>query len=50
MFLNELRKLGYVEGQNLVYERRYAAGKLERASQLAEELVQAKVRHYFGEQ
>jgi putative ABC transport system substrate-binding protein len=40
---SELRNLGYVEGQNLVVERRYAGGKLELLPQLAAELVQAKV-------
>ncbi len=34
---------GFVEGQNLVFERRYAAGKLEVVPQLAMELVQSKV-------
>jgi putative ABC transport system substrate-binding protein len=38
-----LRELGYVEGQNLVIERRYAEGKLERVPGLARELVQLRV-------
>ena len=38
-----LRELGYVEGGNLVVERRYADGKLERLPGLARELVQLKV-------
>ena len=29
-FLSELAKLGYVEGRNLIVERRYAEGKLKR--------------------
>ena len=41
--LEGLRELGYVEGQNLVIERRYAQGKLERLPALATELVQLKV-------
>jgi putative tryptophan/tyrosine transport system substrate-binding protein len=38
-----LRELGYVEGQNLVIERRFAEGKLERLPALAPELVQLGV-------
>jgi putative ABC transport system substrate-binding protein len=38
-----LAKLGYVEGQNITTEYRYAAGKRERYSDLAAELVQLKV-------
>ena len=38
-----LRELGYVEGQNLVFERRYAEGKPERLPALAAELVRLKV-------
>ena len=38
-----LRELGYVEGRNLVIERRYAGGKPERLPALARELVQARV-------
>jgi putative ABC transport system substrate-binding protein len=34
-----LRELGYVEGQNLVVERRYAEGKTDRLPGLARELV-----------
>ena len=34
-----LRDLGYVEGKNLVIERRYAEGKYERLPELAAELV-----------
>jgi len=34
-----LRKLGYIEGQNLIVERRYAAGKLDRLPGMARELV-----------
>ena len=29
-FLGQLRDLGYVEGQNLIIERRYAEGQMER--------------------
>src|SRR5262245_48864496 len=38
-----LRELGYVEGQNLGIEERYAEGKVERLSDLATELVRLKV-------
>jgi putative ABC transport system substrate-binding protein len=46
-FKNELRKglreLGYVEGQNIVFEFRSAEGQLDRLAGLAAELVQLKV-------
>jgi len=42
-FRQELRELGYVEGQNLVIEYRFAEGKDERLAALAAELVQLKV-------
>jgi len=38
-----LRELGYVEGQNIVYEARFAEGKFERLPDLAAELVQLNV-------
>ena len=38
-----MRELGYVEGQNIVFERRYADSKPERLSELAAELVRIKV-------
>jgi putative tryptophan/tyrosine transport system substrate-binding protein len=38
-FYEELRKRGYVEGQNLVVERRNAAGQPDRLPALARELV-----------
>ena len=38
-----MRELGYVEGQNLVIERRYAEGKLDRLPALASELVRLGV-------
>ena len=41
--LQGLRELGYVEGQNLVIEYRYAEGKAERLPDLAAELVSLKV-------
>jgi putative ABC transport system substrate-binding protein len=46
-----LRELGYVEGQNLVIERRFAAGRLDRLPALARELVQLRVEviHAIGD-
>jgi putative tryptophan/tyrosine transport system substrate-binding protein len=38
-----LRDLGYVDGQNLIIERRYSEGQAERWSDLANELVGLKV-------
>jgi putative tryptophan/tyrosine transport system substrate-binding protein len=38
-----LRDLGYVEGQNIVLEYRFAAGQLERLPALAAELVHLQV-------
>ena len=38
-----LRELGYIEGQNIAFEYRYAEGNLDRAPQLAAELVRLKV-------
>ncbi len=40
--LQGLRDFGYEEGKNIVIERRYADGKVDRLSQLARELVGAK--------
>jgi ABC-type uncharacterized transport system substrate-binding protein len=41
-FRRGLRDLGYVEGQNILVERRWTDGKAERAAQLAAELVGLK--------
>jgi putative tryptophan/tyrosine transport system substrate-binding protein len=38
-----LRDLGYIEGQNIAIEYRYAEGKVDRAPELAAELVRLKV-------
>ena len=38
-----LREHGYIEGQNIAIEYRYAEGKLDRFSELAAELVRLKV-------
>ena len=42
-FLEGLRELGYVEGQTIFIEARFAQGKLELLPGIAEELVRAKV-------
>ena len=42
-FRAALRELGYIEGENITIEYRYAEGKLDRFPQLAAELVRLKV-------
>jgi putative ABC transport system substrate-binding protein len=42
-FRDRLREHGYVEGQNVILEQRFAAGQVRRLSGLAAELVQLKV-------
>jgi ABC-type uncharacterized transport system substrate-binding protein len=42
-FRKGLREYGYVEGKNIVFEYRYAEGKLDRLLDLATELVALKV-------
>jgi len=42
-FKQRLRDLGWVEGQNITIEYRWAAGKVDRLPALAEELVRLKV-------
>ena len=39
----DLRELGYVEGQNIIIERRYAEGKPERFQEFAAEMVRLNV-------
>ena len=39
LFLREFRKLGYVEGKNVTFERRSADDQLARLAGLADELV-----------
>ena len=41
-FVDQLAKLGYVEGKNLAIEWRFADGKYERLPQLAAELVKMR--------
>jgi putative ABC transport system substrate-binding protein len=38
-----LRERGYMEGENIAIEYRYAEGKIDRATELAAELVHLKV-------
>jgi putative ABC transport system substrate-binding protein len=38
-----MRELGYIEGQNIVYEARFAEGHFERLPEMAAELVRLKV-------
>ena len=47
-FLQGLRESGYVEGQNLVVELRYAEGRLERLPALAAELTGLRVEVIFA--
>jgi putative ABC transport system substrate-binding protein len=42
-FFRRLGELGYVEGQNLITERRYSEGRAERFAEFATELVRLKV-------
>jgi putative ABC transport system substrate-binding protein len=42
-FRAALRELGYIEGENIAIEYRYAEGKLDRFPELAAELVRLKV-------
>src|SRR5262245_37102897 len=46
-FRAKLRGLGYVEGENLLLDSRYAEGRYERLPQLANELVRLKVDVIF---
>jgi ABC-type uncharacterized transport system substrate-binding protein len=43
VLFNELRELGWIEGQNIAIERRYAENRLERLPELAAELVHLNV-------
>jgi putative ABC transport system substrate-binding protein len=42
-FFNALQELGWIEGQNIAIERRYAENRLERLPELASELVRLNV-------
>jgi putative ABC transport system substrate-binding protein len=43
VFTEDLRELGWVEGENVVFERRYAENRLERLPEMAADLVRLKV-------
>jgi putative tryptophan/tyrosine transport system substrate-binding protein len=47
-FRQGLRELGYVEGKNILIERRYAEGRLDRMSPFVHEFVQQKVDVIIG--
>ncbi len=40
--IESLRELGYIEGQNVIFENRFAEGKMERLAGIAAELVPLK--------
>jgi ABC-type uncharacterized transport system substrate-binding protein len=42
-FVDALRELGWIEGKNVVFERRYAENRIERLPELAADLVRLKV-------
>ena len=42
ILFERLRELGYVEGQNIIIERRYAEGRAERFQEFAAEMVRLK--------
>ena len=42
-FIDALRELGWIEGKNVTFERRYAENRLERLPELAAELVRLNV-------
>ncbi len=42
-FWQAMRELGWIEGQNILVESRWAEGRLDRLTALATELVQLKV-------
>jgi len=46
--LNQLHELGYVEGHNLLIERRYAEGRMERHRAFIDEFVRLKVDVIFA--
>jgi putative ABC transport system substrate-binding protein len=42
-FVEGLRERGWVEGQNIVFQRRYAEGRVERFEELAMELARLRL-------
>ncbi len=47
-FVQRLAEIGFVEGRNLVIERRHADNKLEAMPSMSKELAKAKCDLYFG--
>ena len=47
-YMQSLRDLGYVEGKNIILERRYAEGRLDRMAPFVQEFVQQKVDAILG--
>ena len=43
VFLREFRKLGYIQGKNVTFQRRSADDRLDRLARLADELVRLKL-------
>jgi putative ABC transport system substrate-binding protein len=50
VFFEELRRLGFVEGQNLVYERYSAEGRTDQFSELARDVVRSNPDLIFADQ
>jgi len=48
-FLQGLRELGYIEGQNILVEYRYAAGKSDRLYDLANEFLASEFKRHRSE-
>ena len=46
-FWDRLRELGYVEGQNLIVERRWAEGRMERLPALMAEVIERNIDVIF---
>ena len=47
-YTQRLRDLGYIEGKNIILERRYAEGRLDRMPPFVQEFVQQKVDAIIG--
>lgn len=47
-YRQRLRDLGYIEGKNIILERRYAEGRLDRMAPFVQEFVQQKVDIILG--
>ncbi len=46
--LKELRKLGWVDGQNIIIEQRFTGGRFEQVPTLVQELLERKVEVLFA--